>query len=90
MNKWRIKFIPKAEKRLNKLSHDTQVFISNYLYNQVLRLEHPKLLGKPLKGNKKGLWRYRVNRFRIICKLEEDQLIILVLAVAKRDVVYED
>ncbi|UXM65482.1 type II toxin-antitoxin system RelE/ParE family toxin [Megaira polyxenophila phage MAnkyphage_25.80] len=90
MNKWRIKFIPKAEKRLNKLSPDAQIFISDYLYNQVLRLEHPKLLGKALKGNKKGLWRYRVNKFRIVCKLEENQLIILVLTVAKRDVVYED
>jgi len=47
-------------------------------------------LGKALRGNKKGLWRYRVDKFRIICKLEEDKLVILVVKIAKRDVVYED
>lgn len=46
--------------------------------------------GKALRNNKKGLWRYRVDKFRIICKLEEEKLIILVIAIAKRDVVYED
>ncbi len=90
MNKWRIKFTPKAEKSLGKLSPDIQIFISDYLYNQVLNLEHPKQLGKPLSRNKKGLWRYRVDKFRILCKLEEDKLIILVVKIAKRDVVYED
>jgi mRNA interferase RelE/StbE len=90
MNKWRIKFTPKAEKSLAKLSPDVQILISDYLYNQVLSLEHPKFFGKALRGNKKGLWRYRVDKFRIICKLEEDKLIILVVKIAKRDVVYED
>ena len=60
------------------------------MYTRVLGLEHPKLFGKALRNNKKGLWRYRVDKFRIICKLEEDKLIILVVAIAKRDVVYED
>jgi mRNA interferase RelE/StbE len=43
-----------------------------------------------LSFNKKGLWRYRLDKFRIICKLEEDKLVVLVVAVAKRDVIYED
>ena len=62
----------------------------SYLNKDVLNLEHPKVFGKALRNNKKGLWRYRVDKFRIICKLEEDKLIILVVAVAKRDIVYED
>lgn len=90
MGKWIIKFIPRTERKFLKLPPDIQKSVLTYLYNQVLRLEHPNLLGKALKGNKKGLWRYRINKFRIICKLEENQLIILVVAVAKRDVVYED
>ena len=90
MIKWQIKFDEIAKKELSKLSHHQQSLIRSYLYTRVLGLEHPKLFGKALKGNKKGLWRYRVDKFRIICRLEENQLIILVLTVAKRDVVYED
>jgi mRNA interferase RelE/StbE len=64
--------------------------VQGYLNKDILNLEHPKLFGKALRNNKKGLWRYRVDKFRIICKLEENKLIILIVAIAKRDVVYED
>jgi len=90
MNNWRIKFDTKAEKRFYKLPLNIQELILDYLYNRILILDHPKLSGKALRGKKKGLWRYRVEKFRIICKLEEDKLIILIVKIAKRDVVYED
>lgn len=90
MVKWKVVFSQTGEKELSKLSHQQQSLIRSYLYTKVLGLEHLKLFGKALRNNKKGLWRYRVDKFRIICKLEEDKLIILVVAIAKRDVVYED
>ena len=90
MVKWKVVFSQTGEKELSKLSHQQQSLIRSYLYTKVLGLEHPKLFGKALRNNKKGLWRYRVDKFRIICKLEENKLIILIVAIAKRDVVYED
>lgn len=90
MSEWQIKFTPRAEKKFFKLSSDTQRSVLDYLYNRILKLEHPKLLGKALRHNLKGCWRYRLDKFRIICKLEEDKLVVLVVAVAKRDVIYED
>lgn len=90
MIKWQIEFDKIAKKELNKLSRQHQSLIRNYLYTRILELDHPKESGKALSRNKKGLWRYRVDKFRILCKLEEDKLIILVVKIAKRDVVYED
>ena len=90
MVKWKVVFSQTGEKELSKLSHQQQSLIRSYLYTKVLGLEHPKLFGKALRNNKKGLWRYRVDKFRIICKLEENKLIILIVAIAKRDVVYAD
>jgi len=90
MIKWRIEFDEIAKKELIKLSYQHQSLIRNYLYNRILRLNNPKLSGKALSANKKGYWRYRVDKFRIICKLEENKLIILIIKIAKRDVVYED
>jgi mRNA interferase RelE/StbE len=90
MSKWQIKFTPRAEKKFFKLSSDTQRSVLDYLYNRILKLDSPKLFGKPLSFNKKGLWRYRVDKFRIICDLQEDKLVVLIVKIAKRDVVYED
>ncbi len=87
---WKIEFDSKAEKEFGKLAHQAQKLIRNYLKYNVLKQEHPNQLGKALSGNKKGLWRYRVDKFRIICKLRDDQLIILVIKIAKRDIVYVD
>lgn len=90
MNNWRIIFTKTSQKELSKLSHDAQDCILEYLYNYVSKLSHPKHLGKALRYNHKGLWRYRVDKFRIICELQEDKLIVLVVKIGKRDVVYED
>ena len=50
----------------------------------------PWNLGKPLKGNFKGFFRYRMGKFRIIYTIQEDRLLILVLKVGKRDEVYDE
>jgi mRNA interferase RelE/StbE len=40
--------------------------------------------------NLAGLWRYRVGDYRLICRLEENRLVVLVLQVGHRREVYED
>ena len=90
MTKWQIVFSRTGEKELGKLSHQSQSLIRNFLYTRILELNHPKQSGKALSANKKGYWRYRVDKFRIICKLEESKLVILIVKIAKRDVVYEN
>ncbi len=88
MDGWTINFTIQAGKEFAKLDKLSQYEILKYLNNKILKLPNPKFLGKSLSGGKKGLWRYRVNKFRIICKLEEDNLIILIIKIGKRDVVY--
>ena len=90
MIKWQIVFSKTGEKELNKLDHQSAYVIIHYLYTRILQLNHPKESGKALTRNKKGLWRYRVDKFRIICKLEEGKLVVLVVKRAQRDVVHED
>ena len=90
MNKWQINLTKSAQKELTTLTPDAQEVILDYLYNKILKLSHPKLLGKILRHKLKGYWRYRVNKFRIICEFHDNQLNILVVKIAKHDVVYED
>lgn len=87
---WKIEFTIKANKLLKKLDLNTRKLIENYIDNEVLRNNNPRDKGKALTGNKKGQWRYRINKYRIVCRIQDDVLTILVLQIAKRDVVYDD
>ena len=46
-------------------------------------------LGKPLKDELKGLWSYRVSRYRIVYRIHHYQIEIQVIDIALRSVIYE-
>lgn len=86
---WQIEFSVKAEKDFAQLGKPAQKIIWDYLHNRLLLSDNPKTFGKPLRHEFLGLWRYRVDKYRIICKIEENKLIITVIRVGKRDKIYE-
>src|SRR2546425_11718727 len=48
-------------------------------------LENPRSIGQALRGSELGeFWKYRVGDYRLICKIEDDRLLILVLRVGHR------
>jgi mRNA interferase RelE/StbE len=85
---WSISFDPRAERDLQKLSSVDRGRILRFLSERVAPLDDPRSLGKALKANFAGAWRYRVGDVRIVVRLEYDQLVILVLAVGQRGNVY--
>jgi len=87
---WKYVLEPNARKELSKLSHDTQQQIVDYLLLRVLQANNPRDLGKPLRGNKSGLWRYRMDKYRIICDIRDSVMIVLVIQIGKRNRIYED
>ena len=50
--------------------------------------QDPKELGKSLTGNLSGYWRYRWGDYRVIYKISEKEILILVLKIAHRKEVY--
>ena len=86
---WSIKFEKRASKAFCKLDPDTQRLIREYLDERVVLCRDPRELGKALRHDKSGLWRYRVDKYRIICQIRDEILLILVIEVGKRDSVYE-
>lgn len=85
---WRIEWRDSALKELSKLSRPVQKEIAAYLRERIATEEPPTRFGKPLKGDKFGLWRYRVENYRIICEIQQERLVVLVIRVGKRDTVY--
>lgn len=80
---------PDAKKDLKKLDKSIQKKVSAYL-DEVAELENPRSRGKGLSSNLHGLWRYRVGDYRILCKIKDEELIILVLEVGHRSKIYSD
>jgi len=85
---WRIEFTHTAEKQIVRLDRQAQAGILSYLRQRVQPSENPRQFGKALHGDKQGLWRYRVGKHRIICDIQDEELTVLVLAVAHRKEVY--
>ena len=50
--------------------------------------EDPRQRGKALTANLSGLWRYRVGDHRVICLIEDDRLVVLVVGLSHRSDVY--
>lgn len=84
---WRIEFTPQAEKSLGKLDRTIARRVLDEL-DAVSRLDDPHRRGKALTGNLSGLWRYRVGDYRVVCDIERDVVVILVVDVAHRSRIY--
>lgn len=86
---WRVEFTADAARDLRRL--DTQVArdILAYVRTRLTTADDPRRFGKALRGEKQGLWRYRIGDYRLICLIEDRVLTILVLRAAHRKEVYE-
>ncbi len=85
---WKVEWDDRARKELRSLSNDLQTTILSYLKERIATNQDPKRFGKPLVGNKKGLWRYRIGDYRLVCFIENKVCIVLVLAIGHRSSVY--
>jgi mRNA interferase RelE/StbE len=73
---------------MSKLDRCIRVKISSYISDVLQRLTSPRLLGKPLVGDKIGLWRYRIGDYRMICKIEDEIVTVVMLSIAPRKDAY--
>ena len=81
---WKIEIKRTAEKQIQKLDRKAQELIIRFLGERVRPADDPRQWGKPLHGDKQGLWRYRVGDYRLICDIQDEQITVLVLAVGHR------
>ena len=85
---WSVEFDDRAAKELRKLDRQVQDDILRYLRQRIATDGDSSRFGKPLTGDFLGLWRYRIRDCRLICSLEDDRFVVLVLQVGHRRDVY--
>ncbi len=83
---WTLEFGPRAQRALKKLDRQTAARLIAYLEN--VAAGDSRRRGKALTGELGGFWRYRVGDWRVICRLEDARLVVLVIDVGHRREVY--
>lgn len=77
-----------AARSLRALGPSAAAEIFRFLDDRIRGCSDPTKFGKPLRGDKRNFWRYRVRDWRILCRLENGLLIVIVVAVGHRSTVY--
>ena len=85
---WNIKLEAGALRELKKLDKTIRRRIEQFI-DQLAIEENPRARGIALQGKTyDGLWRYRVGDYRLICQIQDQELIILVVEIGHRENIY--
>ena len=86
---WSVEIDRAAVRDLGKLDRQAVQLILAFLHGRFATLDNPRSIGKALKDFRLGeFWKCRVGDYRIITRIEDNALHVLVVRVACRDRVY--
>ncbi len=85
---WTIEFVPEAAKELHKLDRQVAARIVKTLEERIATLDDPRQIGSALVGDHAGFWRWRIGDYRVIARIEDERITILIVRVAHRREVY--
>lgn len=87
---WTVLFADTAKKQLTKLAKKNPKQakqIIDYL-KTVATLDNPRDRGKGLVGDLSGMWRYRIGDYRVVCHIDNGELLITALELGHRNNIY--
>lgn len=79
-----VRTTPRFEKEFKKLDRYTMKMIKAWIEKNLSGCENPRVKGKALTANRKGQWRYRIGDYRLLCLIEDKELVILALSIGHR------
>jgi len=86
---WKVELSVRADRELSGLDPRHARRILKFLFERVARLDNPRHIGKALHGSRLGeFWKYRVGQYRLVCRIEDDRLLVLVLRIGHRREIY--
>ncbi len=86
---WIVELSEGADRALGKLDGQHVRRILKFLHDRIEKLDDPRSIGKALDGSRLGeFWKYRVGDYRLICKIEDDRLVVMLLRIRHRKEIY--
>ena len=87
--KYEVRLEKSAQKNLKKMDKNDSKIIMAWISKNLVNCEDPYIHGKSLQGNLKGKWRYRVGNYRLICNIDDEKIVILILEAGHRREIYK-
>ena len=81
---WTVEFEPLAFAELQGLDRVARRHIPKFLRERISSRD----LGKPLAGDKAGLWRYREGYYRLICDSRDQNRSVVIIRISHRKDAY--
>ena len=78
-----------VRKKIKKMDKHLGLMLAKDIKAKLDMIDDPRRFGKALKGDYKGLWRYRIGAYRVICEIRDDELIVLAIDVGHRKNIYD-
>lgn len=85
---WAIEFLPEAAKDLKKLDRQVAARIIRTIEERIAVLDDPRTIGSALVGEHAGYWRWRIGDYRVVARIEDVRVTVLVVRLAHRREVY--
>ncbi len=85
---WTIEYLETARRELKRLDKQTAKRIVDYMDTRIATADDPRRYGAALTGALSGSWRYRVGDYRVVCKIRDNVVCVLVLEIGHRREVY--
>jgi mRNA interferase RelE/StbE len=86
---WTIELEKAARRDLAELDAPVARRILSFLHERVASLDDPRSIGQALTGPRFGeLWKYRVGDWRVIAKIRDAEIRIVVVRIGNRREVY--
>jgi mRNA interferase RelE/StbE len=87
--RYQVEYSEGLDNDLKKLDKHSLSFIKKWIDDNLVGCRNPRRSGKALTGVHSGKWSYRVADYRIIAKIYDGRLIILVVTIGHRKNVYK-
>jgi len=86
---YEVKYTKRAVKQLKNMDKSIASFILTYIKEKLVGCSDPRRYGKTLQGELSDKWRYRVGNYRILAKIKDDEVIIVVVEIGHRKNIYK-
>ena len=78
------------EKEFKRLDRYTQRMLKSWIEKNLVGCENPRVKGKGRTTDQNDYWRYRIGDYRLICLIQDNELVILALTVGHRSDIYKN
>jgi len=88
---WTVEFDRAAAKELRRFDAPVARRILAFLRERVAQLDDPRSIGEALRGDSLGqYWKYRVGDYRIVARIVDRRLLVIVVRVGHRREIYRE